>query len=184
MSNDTSLKQLSLFEIEQWRPVVGYEGVYAVSDHGRVMRLAGSERVKENRIVKQGNNGRGYMFVRLWAGNKQEHRYVHRLVMQSFVSECPKGITVNHIDGNKANNHLNNLEYATHSENIQHAYDHGLNYGVRGEMHSMAKLTQAQADEIRRLYALGGISQRALAEQFKISASVIGGIIHGVRWVV
>jgi hypothetical protein len=182
MTNHTPLNQLSLFDVERWLPVVGYEDVYAVSNHGRVMRLAGSERVKENRIVKQGDNGRGYMFVRLWADNKPQHRYVHRLVMQSFVGECPEGITVNHIDGNKANNHLSNLEYATHSENIQHAYNQGLNYGARGEMHSMAKLTQTQADEIRRLYALGGISQRSLAAQFRISPSVIGGIIHGKRW--
>jgi hypothetical protein len=176
MSNDTST--------ERWLPVVGYEGVYAVSDHGRVMRLAGSERVKKNRILAARNQSNGYLATTLWLNGNYNQQLIHRLVMQSFVGDCPKGITVNHKDGNKRNNHLSNLEYATQSENNKHAFAIGLKISqdLSGESNPRAKITQVEVDEIRRLHAQGGISYRALGRQFNVTGEQVSYIVRRISW--
>ncbi len=94
---------------------------YAVSDHGRIMN------VQSGRILKPGDNGHGYLYVFLWNGDGQPHRfYVHQLVVSMF-EHIIEGEEVNHDDGIKSNNSLNNLKSSTRSENIQHAFQTGLN---------------------------------------------------------
>lgn len=107
-------------EGEIWLPVTdpNFIGFY-VSSYGRVLTRSGT--------VTTGANSNGYRMVKVKVGDRITTRKVHCLVMEAFVG--PSDLIVNHKDGNKANNNLDNLEYVTHSENAIHARETGLHKG-------------------------------------------------------
>ena len=101
--------------MEEWRDIKGFEGCYMVSNLGRVKRIGfysnqSSTWEHAEKILKAGDNGRGYLFVNLSMNNKQYHRYVHRLVAEAFIPNPENKATVNHIDCNRHNNNVKNLE--------------------------------------------------------------------------
>lgn len=119
--------------IEEWRDIKGYEGLYQISNLGRVKSLnrvvicsnGTSHKIKE-KILKNGYMTSGYLFVVLRKDDKSKNHSIHRLVAKAFIPN-PKNCTdVNHIDGNKQNNCLYNLEWCTRSENLKHAVNIGL----------------------------------------------------------
>ena len=99
---------------ERWEDIVGYEGLYKVSNLGRVKG--------KSRIKSQQDNGKGYSIVHLSKNGKLRWHLVHRLVAEAFIKNIEDKPTINHIDGNRKNNKLNNLEWATYSENNLHSY--------------------------------------------------------------
>ena len=112
---------------EVWRDVVGYEGLYQMSDQGRVKSLErkvrhwrGGERIQKERILKPITDHYGYQVVNLYTGGKQKMLSVHRLVCQAFHENPDNKPQVNHIDENKTNNCANNLEWCTYEENNNH----------------------------------------------------------------
>lgn len=107
-------------ENEIWKDIIGYEGYYQVSNFGRVKSLI------TGTIRKHGDNGAGYKFVPLSKNGKVTNKYIHRLVCGHFAENPLNKATVNHKDGVKSNNNVNNLEWATQSENSQHGFDTGL----------------------------------------------------------
>lgn len=109
---------------EQWRPVVGYEGRYSVSDFGRVLSHK-RYRTAQERIINQFVGPRGYSTVRLWTGTKDWHVPVHRLVATAFLGEPPSGDEIRHLDGNRLNPSLSNLAYGSRSENTLDSVRHG-----------------------------------------------------------
>ena len=125
--------------IEEWKDINGYEGLYQVSNLGRVKALSKIVRklnpkgkftefhLKE-KILKNILNVNGYYYVYLYGNDKKERFYVHRLVAMAFIPN-PKS-TVNHKDGNKLNNCIDNLEWTTYGENNKHAYDIGLKHSI------------------------------------------------------
>lgn len=182
MTNDTTLTQLSLFDVEVWRPVVGYEDTYVVSNYGRVMRIVdGLGGAKAGRILKHDITQVGYARVTLAKQGTLARFSVHRLVATTFIG-TPTASEINHIDGNKLNNHVGNLEYCTSSHNKQHAVRMGLKPSSKGEQHGMHKVTRVQVDEIRRLYATGDYTQKQLGEQFGLTQTAIGLIVRCVNW--
>lgn len=115
-----------------WKDVKGYEGLYKVSNTGevktlerKVIRVNGRPLNHKERILSQTINRYGYKYVSLEKGGKRVSKTVHRLVMFAFGSKDVKE-TVNHKDGNKLNNNINNLEWATVKENIVHAEKNNL----------------------------------------------------------
>lgn len=104
---------------EIWMPVKGYEGLYEVSNNGRVRSLK-FDKIKELSLV---DNGQGYLHVHLCKEGKRKHFFIHRLVVEAFIGEIPKGLIVNHKDENPQNNNVNNLEICT--------YEYNNNYGTR-----------------------------------------------------
>jgi hypothetical protein len=104
---------------EQWKPVVGYEGLYEVSNFGRVKSLQRNGTVKNGKILNGANNGKGYLKI-LLCNNKKVTKYIHIIVAEAFLDyKVNKGIiVVDHIDNNKSNNNLNNLRVLSHRENI------------------------------------------------------------------
>lgn len=121
--------------MELWKDIKGFEGRYAVSTYGRIKSLprsvdnhTGKIEIKE-RILKQRPDFKGYMRIDLKDNNgKRCYLGVHRIVAMTFIDNPLNKPQVNHIDGNKANNRVENLEWNTNSENQKHAYKMGLNY--------------------------------------------------------
>jgi hypothetical protein len=107
---------------ENWKPVVGFEGHYEVSDHGRVRRACAGKGTRIGRVLKTPPDTDGYPRVRLSRNGIQLDINVHILVAAAFIGPCPEGKEVNHKNLNRANNRAGNLEYSTHQENIQHSY--------------------------------------------------------------
>ena len=121
---------------EIWKDIAGYEGLYQVSNLGRVKSLRKVDRFGRcypEKLKSQVDNGKGYCVVNLKRDGKQSMRTVHRLVAEQFIPNPTELREVNHRDGDKSNNHVSNLEWCTHSDNIRHAVNNSLhtNFGQR-----------------------------------------------------
>lgn len=110
---------------EIWKPVKDFEGLYEVSNMGNVRSL-NYRCTGEIKILKPGKDKRGYLKVNLYKSSKYSSKRVHRLVATAFIPNLDNKTQVNHIDGNKQNNTVSNLEWCTNSENMQHAWRTGL----------------------------------------------------------
>lgn len=174
---------------EEWRPVVGHEGSYEVSNFGVVRSLdrtivdgIGRKRRLRGRTIKSTNCGDGYLLVGL---GKHVRQSVHSIVATAWIGGRPEGLEVNHKDGNKRNNRLENLEYVSHSENIRHAYGMGLIQAVppccKGENHGGSKLSESQVREVRRMYKEGE-TQSSIAIRFAVSVQLISLVVLRKRW--
>lgn len=162
---------------EEWRPVVGLEGRYAVSSLARVQSF-----LRTKRILKPYCGYKGYFSVALIHPEQGAlTRKVHRLVAEAFIGPRPPGLQINHKNGIKADNRPVNLEYVTASENNLHAFLTGLNKPRKGETHASAKLTEADVRQIRQLYA-EGTRYYILAKMFGIKPASVKGIITGRNW--
>jgi hypothetical protein len=165
---------------EAWRPIVGYEGWYEVSDHGRVRRVAGGMGARVGKVVALGTTNRGYRRVVLHRRRQTKGRLVHHLVLEAFVGPRPAGHECNHKDGDKTNNRPSNLEWVTKSGNAHHAVKLGLWPMNRGEKARHAKLTAAQVVEIRQL--AGTISQDEIAARYGVTQRAISFIVRRETW--
>ena len=108
---------------EEWKDIAGYEGLYQISNFGHVKSLHSN-----GRVLKLHEDKGGYLTVCLFWKCKYKCCKVHRLVASAFIANPENKPTVNHIDGNKKNNRVDNLEWATHKENIVHANKTGLRH--------------------------------------------------------
>lgn len=168
-----STRPVYIYSMEQWKAVAGYEGLYEVSNFGRVKSL-GNDKKKKEKILSPGVNSREYLKIGLRKDRTRVTHSIHRLVAAAFIDNPDGKRTVNHKDGNKKNNNVTNLEWATDSENVKHSY---ASLGrASGERHGGANA------EIRRLYAVGNISHRELGEMFGISKTQIGYILSNKQW--
>jgi len=159
--------------MEHFKRIKGYEN-YLISDRGRVYSC------KRKKFLKPGKNRYGYFYVVLCKNGISKSHTIHRLVALAFIPNVFNKRTINHIDGIKTNNYVENLEWSTHSENNQHAFDNGLKQ--KGEKHGMAKLSEDQVLEIRKLYATGDYYQKDLAKIFDVDNSLISYIVNRKNW--
>lgn len=117
--------------MEEWRDIVGYEGLYQVSNCGRVKalnRIDSNNRKHKERVLKQPKTPSGYSHVHLSKENKSRWVLVHRIVAEAYIDKPDGCNVVNHIDNNPSNNHVNNLEWTTFKGNMQWA-------SIQGRMH-------------------------------------------------
>jgi hypothetical protein len=112
-------------ETKEWMPVVGYEWLYEVSSDGDV------KNVKRQKLLRPNKGKAGYLTVVLQKGGLVKSFRIHRIVAIAFIKNPEAKKEVNHINGNKEDNNICNLEWATRRENSQHAWDTGLNEGLR-----------------------------------------------------
>ena len=120
---------------EQWKPVVGYEGLYEVSNQGRVRSL---DRIDRRGCLRRGcirrpapNNAQGHLRLGLYKNNEFSRMYVHRLVLEAFVGPCPEGMEACHWDDDPTNNQLSNLRWAPRSENNHDRARNGRDHNLR-----------------------------------------------------
>lgn len=169
---------------ELWMDINGYEGLYQVSNRGRVRSVThtitmnnGRERTiygKELVLHEGGNNQ--YLQAHLHKDGNVQNRLVHRMVAELFIGEIPDGYEINHKNANVQDNRVENLEIVTRKENMAHAVRNNL---VQcGEEHHSAKLTNEDAIMIRKLYRKGDISQTELGKMFGVSQNVIFKIVN------
>lgn len=180
-------KQLNVMQDteEIWKDVVGYEGLYQVSNLGRVKRLAFSYsrfHIKE-KIRKRNITRCGYNRIVLMNNHDKSMRYVHRLVAEAFIPNPDNKRVVNHIDGDKLNNHVSNLEWATDSENAKHAVKNGLFHPfLPGEQSYGSKLTSEEVRRIRELYIPRKFSSLKIAKMMGVNKSTILRVLRGETW--
>ena len=167
---------------EIWRDIVDddvdYEGKYQVSNFARV-RSFHRDKVK---IIKPDIIHTGYLRVLLYKNGKTKSYYVHVLVAKAFIPNPENKTQVNHIDGNKFNNNVENLEWVTPSENIVHAFEKGLSKS--GCKHGRAKFTAEQVREIRRDCVPGDpeLGFRAFAEKFNVTHRIIRDAYYHISY--
>lgn len=124
---------IGVFNLEKWVSAIDYEGIYEVSNKGRVRSIDRKikqnkngtvyERTMKGKVIKQGMLNSGYKVVWLSKQGKVKALTVHRLIMKSFHKQFNNSKDINHKDGNKTNNNLSNLEWMTRSENVKHSHE-------------------------------------------------------------
>ena len=152
--------------MDEWRTINEFP-LYEVSNTGYVRNKA------TNRLILGHITHKGYRQVGIFLNKKQTFRVVHRLVMIAFEGEIPTGMEVNHKDGNKLNNHVDNLEYVTHQENMIHAY---MELGNPGK-----KLNKHLASEIRGLLRQSDDWQ-AIAKSYGVCWQMVHKIAQQLVW--
>jgi len=158
---------------EKWKEVQGYEGRYMISASGKVFSFL------TNKYRKPVFNHRGYYFMRLSdSEHKYKTNYIHKMVARAFIPNSENKPQVNHIDGNKTNNLIDNLEWCTNDENMAHAKANGLIKPHKGKEHWHCRLTEEQAKDIK--YSL--MSTKELMKEYRASYSMVYGIKSGKRW--
>ncbi|CQR03437.1 TPA: NUMOD4 motif-containing HNH endonuclease [Yersinia enterocolitica] len=162
---------------ETAKDIAGYEGHYAVTadgriySHSRVNALGG---LTKGRWLRPGKGGRGYLVVNLCSGGVTKTHSLHRLVAKAYIPNPERAAEVNHINGDKTDNRVENLEWVTSSENKAHAYKYGL-YKT-GEGHSRAKLTDA---DILSICSSEEFSPQELAVIYGVDRSYISYLRRG-----
>ena len=174
---------LSFDPAEEWRDIPGYEGLYQVSNLGRVRnirlvikpRIPGMPRRGAGSLMPQLKRKDGYRGVHLCRDGKAKVFSIHALVLTAFVSPRPEGFVCNHLNGDPADNRVENLEWCTQKANIAQSIRAGKHPSVTGA--GTAKLTAEQVREIRRMSA-EGIYQASIARAFNVSKPAIWHIVH------
>ena len=159
--------------IEQWKPITGWEDLYAVSSFGRF------KNIKTGKLRKVRVGSEGYCQIVLTRNKKQTALGAHRVVAQEFIGFSDKP-QVNHKDGNKGNNHVSNLEWSTGKENMKHALSSGL-WSPVGESNGNATLNPSKVHWVRYLLSQGAVASR-LAKVLNVRPAAISKIKLGISW--
>lgn len=182
--------------MEEWRDIIGYEGYYQVSSIGRVKRLGriinrdkmGSFYTEE-KILHSHVNPKGYLRIQLTKETIQKSFMVHRLVASAFVLNPENKPIINHIDSNRINNNVVNLEWVTHSENLLHGYLFGnkkakIKYSIicnelNIQTFGIAKMTQELIDRGYKMANSGSIWQCITGKsQFHLNLTFTSKLIN------
>lgn len=172
---------------EIWKPVKGYEGYYEVSNLGRIKALTRTvqgktrngkpcPRIVKEHIMHQPNCTNGYKQIALSKDSEVKMYRVHRIVAEAFLDNPKNYPEVNHIDEDKTNNCVTNLEWCSHAYNQCYG-----NKPAKGERNGMARLTAAQVREIRRRRE-NGEKLKDIAVDYDISINHVCNISKGTRW--
>ena len=159
---------------EIWKDVLGYEGHYKASNLGNVWS------VRRGKMMVQGLNKFGYCRIGLYKDGKPKSFGVHRLVLAAFTGKF--GLEVNHIDGIKTNNNIENLEWVNRSENLKHAIKNGLFKIYKGDKHINAKLSEKEVLEIRKKYIPYFYSQYKLAKEYGVSQRTMSTLVRNLTY--
>lgn len=171
--------------MEIWRDIPGYIGLYQASSEGRIRSLDRSisdpyvlsgMRIQKKILAFSTDNHGGRQTVVLSRKGEMKRFQVHRLVLFAFKSVAPDGAECRHLDGNHLNNRPDNLEWNTHTVNMQDMSEHGTK--LQGEEHPRAKLTENDIREIRA----ANVTERSLAEQYGVSQVAIHFIRTHKTW--
>jgi len=170
-------------ETEEWRGVRGFEDRYEVSNFGRVRGLERPMVYKDGRrglikatLLKGSLGNHGYLSITL---DSRYRKLVHRLVAEAFLAPQEYRVTINHKDGNKTNNHVSNLEWATFKQNNDHARREGLNR-QHGELNNLSKYSDQFIRSIKNVHSRYKPSYEELGSLFEITGCHARQIVLGI----
>lgn len=161
---------LGTWPSEEWRTVFP---PYEVSSYGRVRNAS------TGLVLRPSSDSGGYLGVCLCGGLARRHK-IHNLVAHAFIGKRPVGLDVNHIDGNKRNNSVENLEYMSRSDNLRHAFSIGLKSHSGGK-HPRCKYSQEQAAEVRS-YLSQGCKHRDVSTFMRVPMHFVADVSTGRNW--
>lgn len=169
---------------EVWKDIEGYNGIYMVSNLGRVKSLPRScpgLNASKEIILKQSEDKDGYLLVGLHKNGKSKTVRVSRIVAKAFIPNPNEYPEVNHKDENNQNNRVDNLEWCTTQYNL--TYGHRLDC-AKGENNNRHKLSREQVEEIRRVYKKGDpeFGQSALGRKYGVAHGSIAAIVKWKSW--
>jgi hypothetical protein len=173
---------------EIWLPIKGYEGLYECSSLGRIKslpRIASNNQPFPGGIRKQfidPRPGYGYLNVGLNINGKKRSKCVHRIIAIAFLGLPSMSLDVNHINGIKTDNRIENLEWLSRSENIKHSFKLGLSK-IHGMYSRNKKLNTEKVAEIRQKYLPRKYSFRMLGREYGVSEATIRQIVNMESWV-
>lgn len=168
-----------------WKTIPDYNGLYEASDDGHIRSVTrkitsctGQEYMHHGKELKPDVLKNGYSIVHLMKDGSRKARYIHRLVAETFLPNEENLPTVNHIDGDKKNCSVQNLEWSSYSSNNQHAYDTGLK--PRGEGFYNAKLCEDDVREIRRNGKCE--TYKTIGDRYHVSPATIRDVLLNKTW--
>lgn len=176
--------------MEVWKPVIGFEKQYEVSSLGKIRNLdknitskLGKMVLIKGKLLKPGLDKDGYVRMRFCLGSKQNDIVgksigVHIVVAMAFINNPLNKPLINHKNGIKTDNRIDNLEWCTSSENVQHAYDTGLACSKKGEKCHKSKLKEDDIVSIRNSTK----SYNELSVYYNVTVSAIRLIIQRKNW--
>lgn len=192
---------------EIWKDIKGYEGLYQVSTFGRIKRIRFINNVTnklQNKLLSMNKyDNLGYRTICLCKNGETKYKRVHRIVAETFIPNSQNLPCINHKDGNKKNNNVENLEWCTYSYNTKHAMKNGLfnmekfrsatkqNIKIAqksspvlkgGENNPKAILNEKDVLEIRRAYSNKEMSSKQLSEKYGVHISTIQRILSRKTW--
>lgn len=180
----SNLSNLSSVSQDDRRALPGYEDLYEIDRAGNVYAMFSFRKLPAGRILNQHLSFDGYVFVSLSVKGKGIRKYIHRLLMLAFYPHSDSAsLEVNHIDGVKTNNSLENLEWVTHAENLRHAKKIKAWKGStnRGEKVIGSKLTTENILQIRAMRS-SGMTHKQIAAVFGCTPTNISFILSGKTW--
>ena len=160
--------------MERWKEIKEYP-CYLISNKGQVKSL----KFGKEKILKGGIDTRGYRMVPLRNKEGRKNMLVHRLVAKAFLSLNIDKPFVNHVNGIKTDNRLENLEWCTQKENVRHSWDNNLCSSKSGVLNGRAILTEKDVIEIK---AIVGSNRAEIARKYNVSWSCINSILNGKNW--
>lgn len=173
--------------IEIWNRLNGlvdFGDYYEISNFGNIRSIDRTidKRSLKGKILKQREDKDGYLMINLNLGGKKKTYKIHRLVAISFLQNLENKPEVNHKDGIKTNNNIDNLEWSTSKENIDHAYENSLIYIPKGEEKFNSKLKEKDVVKMRKMYVSGNYTYKELGKIFNTSEENAWKIIKNQRW--
>jgi hypothetical protein len=173
--------------LEEWRPVVGYEGLYEVSSLGRVKSLPrscpaghGSYRRVPGKIMSQSPDGNGYLAVILSKNSSRKTTRVCRVVAAAFIGPRPDGLVIAHGSNGKLCDEASNLSYKTQAGNMADKLRDDTH--TRGERNSRSRLTEAQVRFARAVVTRKLVSCACLGRAWGVSASTVSKVVLRKNW--
>lgn len=173
--------------MEEWKSIPGYEGLYEASTHGRIRSLpriiktgSGGQHLRDGAVLHRTVGGSGYATIGLSKDGKVHTTTIHKIVMLTFMGPKPKNHVICHGDGDRWNNRLGNLRYATNEENAYDRIRHGT--AALGSRNRSSKLTEELVAEIKSLHKKNELSRSEIAAKFGVAITTIRGIVTGRTW--
>lgn len=167
---------------ETWTHITGFEEWFAINTNGVVKRIKSGRTSLAGKILKPSISKTGYHMADLYINGKHNSRLIHRLVAMMFIPNPHNYPQINHKNGIKSDNTVENLEWCTSAMNNRHAFAIGLNRGPRGEQQGRHKLTQNDVETIRNMYSTNNYSHRKLGAMFGVCHQNIGCIVNNQSW--